>query len=205
MLLFFSNGYIYKISFELWETQEVELKDSYEYGILLGGMISLNSTKQKIKFGESGERMLSTLMLYNSKKIKKILISGASGSLKSDMIESDYLKLYLIRNGVHPADIICERSSQNTYQNALFTAKQLSKNTANLPSCLLITSEYHMKRALACFNNTNLTVDPYVIKLDEKYVDWFGYIIPQPSIIYRWNILLHEIIGFYCYKLNGYI
>mgnify|MGYP003318985424 CR=1 FL=1 len=104
MLLFFSNGYINKISFEIWETQEVELKDSYDFGILLGGMISLNSTKQKIKFGESGERMLSTLMLYHSKKIKKILISGASGSLKSDMIESDYLKLYLIRNGVRPAD-----------------------------------------------------------------------------------------------------
>ena len=140
MLLFFSNGYIYKISFSFWETQEVELKENYDYGILLGGMVSLNSTKQKIKFFESGERMLSTLMLYNTKKIKKILISGASGSLKSDMIESDYLKFYLIKNGVRPADISCERSSQNTYQNALFTAKKLSNDSSNLPSCLLITS-----------------------------------------------------------------
>ena len=51
LLIFFSNGFIYQIFFEKWEVKAAKLLESYDYGILLGGMISLNSTENEIKFG----------------------------------------------------------------------------------------------------------------------------------------------------------
>jgi uncharacterized SAM-binding protein YcdF (DUF218 family) len=175
-------------------------------GILLGGIISLNSTEDKIKFGLSSDRMLNTIQLYHSKRINKIIISGASGSLKSDLIESDYLKKYLLTIGIPKNDIICERNSQNTYQNAQYTANYILKNNINSEAkCLLITSDYHQRRALACFKKANLNVDPYIIKLEEKYIYWDTYFIPQSSVLFKWRILMHEIIGYITYKTNNYI
>ena len=203
---FFSNGYVYKYTIDKWNLNEVKLQSNYDYGILLGGIISLNSTEDKIKFGISSDRMLNTIQLYHSKRINKIIISGASGSLKSDLIESDYLKKYLLTIGIPKNDIICERNSQNTYQNAQYTANYILKNNINSEAkCLLITSDYHQRRALACFKKANLNVDPYIIKLEEKYIYWDTYFIPQSSVLFKWRILMHEIIGYITYKTNNYI
>ena len=206
LLLFFSNGYIYNVAIDKWNLSTVKLQPKYDYGILLGGIISLNSTEDKIKFGYSGDRMLNTIMLYQSKKINKIIISGASGSLKSDLIESDYLKKYLLEIGIPKNDIVCETNSQNTYQNAQFAAKYILENSLNSdPKCLLITSDYHQRRALACFKKENLNVDPFIIKLEEKYISWESYIVPQSNVLFKWRILMHEIIGYITYKTSHYI
>ena len=109
LLLFFSNGYIHKLSSDLWNLKEVELQEEYDYGILLGGIISLNSTKKDMKFGYSSNRLLNTIKLYKTNKINKIIISGASGSLQSELIEADYLKKYLVEIGIPNYDIICEK------------------------------------------------------------------------------------------------
>ena len=206
LLLFFSNGYIYKLSSDLWNLKEVELQEEYDYGILLGGIISLNSTKKDMKFGYSSNRLLNTIKLYKTNKINKIIISGASGSLQSELIEADYLKKYLVEIGIPNYDIICEKNSQNTYQNALFTSNYIFKNSKKpSPKCLLITSDYHQRRAMACFKKNKLNVDPYIIKLEEKHIYWESFVIPQSSVLFQWRILLHEMIGYISYKASNYI
>lgn len=206
LLLFFSNGFIYKTAIGKWNLNSVKLKSNYDYGILLGGVINLNSSEDKIKFGISSDRMLNTIQLYHSKRINKIIISGASGSLKSDLIESDYLKKYLLKIGIPENDVICERNSQNTYQNAQFTAKYINETSIHSSAnCLLITSDFHQRRAIACFKKANLNVDPYIINLEEKYISWESYIMPQSSVLFKWQILIHEMIGFITYKTINYI
>ena len=205
LLLFFSNGFFYKIVFNQWEIKPNQRKEKYDYGILLGGMISLNSTKEDIKFGESSDRLLYTVQLYQDSVINKIIITGASGSLQSEMIEAEFLKAYLIKIGIPETDIICETKSQNTYQNATYTAELLSVNHKSTPSCLLITSDFHYRRAIACFKKNNLHVDPYLKNLKQKTISIEEYIQPQSAYLYKWRILLHEIIGYYTYQVMGYI
>ena len=48
-------------------------------------MISLTSTEENIQFSNHNDRLLNTLDLFYSKKIDKILISGAAGSLSSEL------------------------------------------------------------------------------------------------------------------------
>jgi uncharacterized SAM-binding protein YcdF (DUF218 family) len=205
LLLFFSNGFIYQTVFNQWEVKPVQLKKKYDYGVLLGGMISLNSTSEDIKFGESSDRLLYTVKLYQDKVINKIIITGASGSLQSEIIEAEFLKLYLVKIGIPETDIICETKSQNTFQNAAYTADLIFSNHKSAPSCLLITSDFHYKRAIACFKKNNLQVDPYLKNLKQKTISIEDYIQPQSAYLYKWRILFHEIIGYYTYKLMGYI
>ena len=122
-LYIFSNTAIYKMVYSLWEIDSKPLKEQYDYGILLGGIVSLNSTIDKIEFISTAERLLKTIELYHKQKIDKIIISGASGSLMSDLIEADLIKEYLINTNIPNEDIITETKSKNTYENAVFTTR----------------------------------------------------------------------------------
>jgi len=205
LLLFFSNGFIYQIAFNQWTVKPKKLKKNYDYGILLGGMISLNSTEEDIRFGESSDRLLYALKLYQDSVINKIIITGASGSLQSEIIEAEFLKSYLVKIGIPETDIICETKSQNTFQNAAYTVELISAIHESAPSCLLITSEFHYRRSIACFTKNNLAVDPYLRKFKQKTISIEDYIQPQSAYLYKWRILLHEIIGYYTYQIMGYL
>ena len=205
LLLFFSNGFIYQTVFNQWGVTPLKLKKKYDYGILLGGMISLNSTEEDIKFGESSDRLLYTVKLYQDNVINKIIITGASGSLQSEIIEAKFLKSYLVQIGIPATDIICETKSQNTSQNAAYTAELISANHKSTPSCLLITSDFHYRRAIACFQKNNLQVDPYLKKLKQKTISIEDYIVPQSTYLSKWGVLFHEIIGYYTYQIMGYL
>ena len=206
VLLFFSNGFVYKLAEDRWSVNSTDLKDNYEYGILLGGMISLSSTENQIIFNTSNDRLLNCLELYNSKKINKILITGASGSLNSDMIEATILKGFLINIGVPSKDILTEDKSKNTYENALFCNKIVQEHhKGSSPNCLIITSNYHMRRSLQCFYQTKLRVDPYIKRAEKSHFDLEGIVVPQSHILFKWKVLLHEIVGYFTYRIMGYI
>ncbi|RPG80628.1 MAG: hypothetical protein CBC95_002375, partial [Crocinitomicaceae bacterium TMED135] len=85
MILFFSNSLIFNYVNDLWSVSSLDEKEHYEIGILLGGMISLTSTEENIQFSNHNDRLLNTLDLFHSKKIDKILITGAAGSLSSEL------------------------------------------------------------------------------------------------------------------------
>ena len=204
--IFFSNGFLYKIINDQWEVEFNDQKAKYDYGILLGGMISLNSTEDNVQFLSNNDRLLNTIELYHNNTIDKILITGASGSLTSEMKESTILKKYLEKTGIASRNILIEEESKNTYENALFCDKLLSeKHPKKNIHCLIITSKYHMRRSMACFYNTSLKTDPFIKKADKSHFDLEGIVIPQSHILFKWKVLLHEIVGYYTYKLVGYI
>ena len=62
-----------------------------------------------------------------------------------------------------------------------------------------------MRRSLRCFEKTGLSVDPYIIDLDEKYFDVESIIIPQSHILWEWKKLTQEFFGFITYKFAGYL
>ena len=205
LLLIFSNGFLYGIFNEKWNV-EFDLKDNqYDYGILMGGMISLNSTYENIQFLKNNDRLLNTIELYKNGTIKKILITGASGSMTSEMKEAYILKGFLQKIGIPSKKILVEEKSKNTYENAVFCQQIInSLHPKNDVSCLAISSDYHMRRTLACFKKTNIKIDPYVKKPSKKHFDLEGIIIPQSYVLFKWKVIFHEIIGYYTYKIVGY-
>lgn len=205
-LLIFSNSFIYNFINEKWCVKPNSLKTEYEYGILMGGMINLRSNENNILFSNNNDRLLNTLDLFSKGIIKKILISGASGSLTSELKEAQILRKYLIKIGIPDTCVLAENSSKNTYENAIYSEKLLNKIHPNQEiRCLIITSDYHMRRSLACFKKTKLNVDPFVKKSKLEHFDLEWIIIPQSSTLFSWKVLFHEIAGYYTYKIFNYI
>jgi uncharacterized SAM-binding protein YcdF (DUF218 family) len=144
--------------------------------------------------------------LYKLGKIKKILITSGTGSLKEpDMKEALIIKNYIVKIGIPENDVITESASRNTYENAVYTIKLIGKDPAK--KYLVITSASHMRRSLGCFDKAGLKVDSYVADRyagpRKFYIDHL--LLPKTQALDGWNILIHEVVGYIMYKMNGYL
>ena len=206
-LFFFSNPFIINQLLKSYETPRVTLSAgaSFRAGILLGGFIGFDENGQGF-FNESSERMIQTLSLYKSGLIKKILISGGSGTLlRQKFREADFAKDQFIKMGVPPDDILIDRNSRNTYENAVY-CKQIADSLQLTPPLLLITSAWHMPRAEACFKKAGLPVLPYSCDFKHSVTnDPEDFLIPSAGALGKWSILLKEWMGLLAYKITGKI
>lgn len=133
-----------------------------------------NSTLYGVLFGSSRKieavsRVRKTYELYKSGRIKKIVISGSNNGISSkknnqspidmnresielddkyddDLSESYRMELMLLDMGVSSEDIIIDKESNNTIESL----KRLESLIGRQDSLILISSQYHLKRCLAC-------------------------------------------------------
>ncbi len=209
-LYLFSNPFIADEMIRLWETPSVhnsDLANQYDIGIVLGGgMITVDKESNTLTFRDNVDRIMQALSLYKNGRINKILISGGSGSLiYRNMKESQLLKEYLVDIGIPANNIIIETESDNTYENARNTSEIL-KNEYPGSTCLLITSAIHMRRARACFNKSDVIVSIYptnTITAKRRY-QFSHLFVPDVDSFKKWDLFLHELVGYLVYKIMGY-
>lgn len=202
----FTNPYLHRKANLAWQPAPVDLpaNKSYEAGILLGGMAGYDKNDRGY-FGTSADRFIQTANLYHQGIIKKIIVTGGTGSLlQKEPAESVYLQAQLVANGVKAEDIIMESRSRNTYENAVYT-KQLTDSLHLQPPFVLITSAQHMKRSVSVFNHARFQVLPFPCDYREIPVreTVINTIAPDASLLYDWAFLIKEIVGFCVYKLTG--
>ena len=104
------------------------------------------------------------------------------------------------------SDIIVESRSRNTHENALFTSQLIKRDHPNA-NCLLISSAWHLPRAEACFNKAGLFPTPFATD-PFKQATTFNLnstIMPDNSVLDKWNYLIKEWVGYLSYKLAGYL
>lgn len=208
ILYFFSNAFILDEFMRKWEVQATpyEKVKNYDVGIVLGGMSNFDVGFQRIQFIRSGDRLFQAIELYKTGYIKKLIIVGGSGSMvRVDEKEAEGIKIYLERIGIPQEDVVYETNSRNTYENAVETKKILAEKFPN-QKYLLITSGYHMKRALACFEKQNIKTTPYST---DRYSGPRKFIfdhtfIPDKDILGIWHVLIHEWVGYITYWFAGY-
>jgi len=103
----------------------------------------------------------------------------------------------LISLGLPNERIILETTSRNTWENARETMK------LGFEKVVLVTSAYHMKRSIYCFNKQGVSViaAPTDYKCDrgQKY-DFFSFMPTIPDLYNSW-LALHEYIGLLIYKV----
>lgn len=209
-LLFCSNEFISNEIMRLWElppTPFSEIRKKYEVGILLTGVIKLNYTPDdRVYFHRSSDRVTHTLQLYKLGHIKKILISGGSGTLLEHEKEADRLSLVLQMMGVSKEDLIIENQSDNTYQSAV-AVKNMIGDTYAPADCLLITSGYHMRRSRACFKKVGFDVDTFSVDFlsNKRAFTPDVLIVPKIESLFNWQVLTKEWVGMIAYKIAGYI
>lgn len=132
--------------------------------ILLGGAVeaSDSKTRGRIVANESAERVLETIQLAHRYPAARILISGGGGTVFGDgAAEAPVVADYFKSIGIDPARILVEDRSRTTAENALYS-KELAKPREG-ERWLLVTSAWHMPRAVGVFEKVAFPVTPYPV------------------------------------------
>ena len=117
--------------------------------------------------------------------------------------EADASRVLLNALGVPQNLIVTESDSRNTRQNAIFTAGLAADR--GIRSILLVTSAWHMPRAVAAFRQTALEVIPAAT--DYTYMDpapLILMILPQAGGLALSTRALKEYLGLLVYRLRGW-
>jgi len=107
--------------------------------------------------GSGADRLLTAARLYRATGLP-ILLSGGKVFADSGN-EADISRRQLLGLGIPDKDIIVENKSLNTEQNANFTATILKSRGLSNP--VLITSAFHLPRAVIEFDKAGIQVLPY--------------------------------------------
>ncbi len=209
LLFFFSNSFLFDEVMRCWEipaTKDSDLSQTYDAGIVLGGIIAFDQAKDRLQFNRRNDRLIQAILLYKKGIIRKIFFTGGSGSIEHPEIkEGPLVKKYLLDIGIPERDIIIESESNNTHENAVFSKPLIEKNFAN-GKFLLITSSFHMRRSTGCFRKSGIDVTPYSTDRysgPRKFV--FDHLfIPRSETLFNWDSLVHEMVGFLTYRMFGY-
>ncbi|MDX1958541.1 MAG: YdcF family protein [Leptospiraceae bacterium] len=181
---------------------EIETLDSADVIVVLGGMINpMSYHETRVELLSSAERLTDTIRIYNLKKSNKILFTGGSGILFHDEVnEADYAKKFLIQMGVREEDIILEKQSRNTKENASLSKPILEKIGAK--KIILITSAFHMKRSKEIFDKLGLEVKffPTDYRALKTHLNW-DTAIPSVGSLETTTICLKEWIGIIAYRV----
>lgn len=99
---------------------------------------------------DNAERILEALTLAQAHPEAVVLFSGGRAAPPSiDIIDSDTPAGLLLTLGLEPDRLILESASRNTHDNAVFGRDLVPKALSG--DWLLVTSAYHMPRAVATF------------------------------------------------------
>jgi len=184
-----------------------DIHEVYDVGIMLGGIGAYDSKNDFFNFHKSSDRLWHTLELYHQGKIRKILLTGGSGSiLHPNDKEAIFLRDFLIKLNIPEEDIIVEDNSNNTRENAVLSKEILDKYYPN-GKYLMITSAFHMRRALGCFNKVDMKVDYFVTDRysgPRKY-EFDHLFLPNVDALFLWTLFIHEITGYIVYDVVGYV
>lgn len=208
LFLIFTNTFLAQRFIGMWEYKQQNISDidTYEIGILLGGYTAeLRESADFTTLTKNGNRLIQTVELYHAGKIKKILLSGGNGRVGSSFQEAISSLNLLQKMGVKQEDILYESQSRNTYENAVYSAEILREKHPN-KKYLLITSAFHQRRAMACFQKQGLHCDAFSADIKSKSkVAYMNTIVPDTENIELWQLTIKEIIGYAAYKMKGYI
>lgn len=130
----------------------------------------------------------------------EVIISGGNPQGHA-AAEADNYAPYLLRAQVAREDVVLENTSRTTYENAEHVARIL--RSERYDSLILVTSAYHMPRALMDFHRFGLTPDPVASNMRVAKCG----ILPRRPNLASANIALHELIGmaqFYVYRALGW-
>lgn len=210
-LFLLSNGVVVSELYRLWSVKPIrieELDTPYEAAIILGGTVGTQAEPHdRIFFNGEVNRLLLPLSLYRKGKVKKLVLCGGSGYvIGNERKESALVKQYLLEAGVPGEDIILESSSRNTHENAIFIKPLLEEHFSGNARFLLCTSGWHLPRALGCFRQEGVPVQPFSSDpLIKRNYTPDSFLVPSPGALEASHRLIREWVGMLAYRVMGYV
>ena len=153
---------------------------------------------------ESAERVTVAAELARRYPKLRIIFSGGTNALIFDKgAEAALRRAAAGGSGGRPHErIVAEEQSRNTVENAVFS--RLIANPQPGQRWLLLTSAFHMPRAIAVFRAAGFPVEAYPV--DWRTTGPIDLVRPYPSVsegLRRTDVAVREWIGLLLYRLTG--
>jgi uncharacterized SAM-binding protein YcdF (DUF218 family) len=173
--------------------------------IILGGAIDIQpSVVHGVpELNEAAERMTAAIELARKYPAARIVWSGGEASLiLRGANEADFALALFESLGLPHERVLVENRSRNTIENAEFSKALVQPKPGE--RWLLVTSAYHMPRAVGTFRGVGFAVEPYPVDWRTRGVE--GAAIPFGNAadgLKRTDTALREWIGLLVHRLAG--
>ncbi len=165
--------------------------------VLGGGVGGVTKNVPIPELYSGGDRCVHAARLYHAGKAPIIIPTGAGAKEQ---------ELPLLRSLLIPQDaIVLEAKSRDTEENARFTLELLKKRGAK--KCLLVTSSWHLPRAMLLFKNDTIEIIPAGCDFESSMmVDRWDRMpmwqkLPSSDALNRNAALIKEYIALTFYRL----
>lgn len=172
--------------------------------IVLGGSILPDRSVewQQLETNQFHERLSSFIQLAQLYPDARLVFSGGNSSTDEDKpTEAQIAETYLLKSGISPTRLFIENKARNTAENVSYSRQLVSPQSNE--TWLMITTAFHMPRAMGVFCQQNWKVIPYPV--DHQTIPSKLY-QPGFSLIGHANNLVlasHEWLGLLAYYLSG--
>jgi uncharacterized SAM-binding protein YcdF (DUF218 family) len=175
--------------------------------VILGASIEadLSAAHGTAVVRSSPDRIIAAAALAHRYPNARIVFSGGSANLVSnDAREADFAGAIFESLGISKSRLIMERRSRNTQENAEFSRALVAPKVGEC--WLLVTSAFHMPRAMGLFRKAGFEVQPYP-------VDWrvggrddlFAFSSLAGDGLGRTDLAVREWMGLIVYRVTGRI
>jgi uncharacterized SAM-binding protein YcdF (DUF218 family) len=175
-----------------------------EAAVVLAGTVDLaRSTPDRIELYDRPERIIEGAQLVVQGRAPLLVISGGSGDpLRPKAVEAEYLATLARRLGVSSGKILIQGESRTTAEDAEHTAALLKRR--GIRSFFLVTSAFHLPRAVACFRKQGLEPIPYPVDFRVTPVtEVQNPFVPTVGSLKLSTLALHEYLGLAHYWVAG--
>mgnify|MGYP006273725367 CR=1 FL=1 len=179
-----------------------QLPDKIDGIIVLGGMLDAQKSAGRDYpiYNANVNRFIDFLTLHNDYPDAKAVITGGQGALfPADATPNSYIRQTLTELGYSDENIIFEDMSKNTYENLVESKKLVKPGQGE--NWLLITSAFHMPRAVAVFCSNGWPVIPYPTGHITSEGQSGPYSLGVLDQFYKLHVALREGIGIVAYRL----
>jgi uncharacterized SAM-binding protein YcdF (DUF218 family) len=159
----------------------------------------LTAERGRIALNDNGERLIEAAALILQYPDARIVFTGGNG--EPGMTEADVTRRTFAALGLDVDRIAFESAAANTWDNAVLT--HALARPAPGETWLLVTSAWHMPRAVGCFRKAGWRILPFPV--DYRTPSEGGAIF-TPGLdgnLRDLSLALHEYIGLVAYRLMG--
>ena len=183
--------------------EEVAVADAI---IVLGGaIIDPPGDNDVLEWGDAVDRYEGGLALFVAGKASRLIFTRGVLPWKADALpEGEVLAEWAIERGVPQASILLTSSVANTAEEAQAVAFLLSEQGIGEGTVLLVTSAFHMRRALLLFERANIKVVPYAVDFQTGEDAEFTILdlLPNAGSLAKSELALREFYGYLFYKMR---
>ncbi len=174
--------------------------------IVLGGAIEPRKSmdRDQLLLNDAGERMVALGDLARRYPQARVVFSGGSASVGGQSIsEAEVVERFAGTLGLAPGRLALESRSRNTHENAAFTVAQIGAKPGE--RWLLVTSAWHMPRAVGCFRAEGLEVAAYPVdfRTSGRPARFLASLFASEGL-HDLDLGMKEWLGLLAYRLTGY-